>query len=425
MKALARYRFFFLITLALSAAVFLLTRCSNNNNSGNKTATEKHTRGNTPADTALYAGSASCGKCHTDLYNKHLKTAHYLTSQEANEETIMGSFAEGKNVYTYTPLLNMLMHKTDSGLYQSVNYKGERKKDFRFDLVTGSGTKGQTYLYWQGNKLFQMPVSYFTAAGQWANSPGFPSDRVMFDKPISTRCLECHATYVSLLSEPDIKNEEFDHRNMILGVDCEKCHGGGAQHVTFHTAHPEEKKGKYIVSYASFTRQQQLDMCRLCHDGSIKKSSPSFSYRPGDNLADYFTVDSISAGSVSNDNVDVHGNQFGLLKASKCFTQSTMTCSSCHNVHENEKGNLLLYSQRCATCHTKQHKPIPDVTNEQITANCIDCHMPAKPSRTLTLYVSNEETPAVAYIRSHYVSIYPEEVKLFIERLKKNTPAGH
>jgi hypothetical protein len=35
----------------------------------------------------------------------------------------------------------------------------------RFDYVIGSGGKGQTYLYWKGDLLFQLPVSYWTELG--------------------------------------------------------------------------------------------------------------------------------------------------------------------------------------------------------------------------------------------------------------------
>jgi hypothetical protein len=37
----------------------------------------------------------------------------------------------------------------------------------RFDLVIGSGRKGQTYLYWdKGDRLYQLPVSYWTEQRQ-------------------------------------------------------------------------------------------------------------------------------------------------------------------------------------------------------------------------------------------------------------------
>jgi len=42
----------------------------------------------------------------------------------------------------------------------------------RIALVIGSGGKGQTYLYWNGDQLFQLPVSYWVDLG-WINSPGY------------------------------------------------------------------------------------------------------------------------------------------------------------------------------------------------------------------------------------------------------------
>ena len=40
------------------------------------------------------------------------------------------------------------------------------------EMVIGSGRKGQSYLYWYHGLLFELPVSYLTAANQWINSPG-------------------------------------------------------------------------------------------------------------------------------------------------------------------------------------------------------------------------------------------------------------
>ena len=48
--------------------------------------------------------------------------------------------------------------------------------------------------------------------------------------------------------------------------------------------------------------------------------------------------------------------------------------------------------------------------------NCIDCHMPVKKSKMLT--VENEDKKNIpATLRSHLISIYPDESKKFIEML--------
>lgn len=109
-------------------------------------------------------------------------------------------------------------------------------------------------------------------------------------------------------------------------------------------------------------------------------------FGPGDTLS--HTVEEDNA-AVNAENIEVHDNQYALLKASKCFRMSkNMSCNTCHNTHEQERGNLALFSKKCMSCHTVTNghfcKMAPSLGNA-ITKNCIDCHMPEKPSKMLTL----------------------------------------
>ncbi|MES1226379.1 MAG: hypothetical protein ABUT20_63475, partial [Bacteroidota bacterium] len=177
----------------------------------------------------------------------------------------------------------------------------------------------------------------------------------------------------------------------------------------------------FIINPASLSRQQQLDACALCHGGKLQKTKPSFEFVAGDKLSDYFTYDTTT--NPVTDNIDVHGNQYGLLRASKCFRMSeTMTCNTCHNPHENERGKVEIFSQRCAGCHnTNEHGngkicKMTATLGTSINNNCIDCHMPAKASRAIAVYLPGASEPVSAYIRSHFITIYPEETKKFMEK---------
>lgn len=407
------------IIFVIVFVVFVLTRCIDKNNQQQKTKT-------TVSKTYQYtdfAGSGTCANCHKKIYDTHIHTAHYFTSRPANEKYVKGSFKKGRNIYPYNPDLLVAMEKRDSGLYQVVYYKQQEIKALPFDIVIGSGARGQSYSYWQNNSLFQLPVSYFTFAERWVNSPGFPS-KVQIDRPITSRCLECHSSFIDKISAPEVVPEEFDHTRIILGVDCEKCHGPGARHAEFQLQNPDETAGKFIINPSRFSRQQKLDMCALCHGGSMKKIKPSFSFIAGDSLSDYFTMDSLTSTSVNSGTVDVHGNKYGLLKASKCFLISeTMTCNTCHNVHEKETGKLALFSQRCMNCHNKEHGnfcTIKPATISSLSNNCIDCHMPAKPSQAIVLFSGENEIPKAAIFRSHFISIYRDEAKKVIEDIQSN-----
>jgi hypothetical protein len=174
------------------------------------------------------------------------------------------------------------------------------------------------------------------------------------------------------------------------------------------------------VNPADLTRQQKLDLCALCHGGRINKTKPSFSYTVGQKLTDYFTIDTVGTSVQS---IDVHGNQFGLMAASECFKKSDMTCNSCHGPHEREKGNLQLYSSRCMNCHATGHEKVCKLTAAKgavINKNCIDCHMPKQPSRSIAVMVQGSTTPMPVMMRTHLIKPYPDEAKKVIAFVDKN-----
>lgn len=360
-----------------------------------------------------FAGSASCQKCHKQIYDSFVLTGHFSTSQPSTGHNILGSFEMGKNTFHYRPGLYLSMEKTDSGFYQVEYIDSVQKIARRFDVTIGSGERGQTYLSWQNNLLTLLPVSYLTSTDSWANNPG-QHNEVFFDAPVNSTCLQCHTTYAEVIPFRLANSpEEFKPNKIIYGISCERCHGPAAQHVAYETENPEDRIGKYIIQPATFSRIQTLDMCAVCHGGKIISLKPPFSFKSGDKLSDYFKFDT----SGSNNLIDVHGNQYGLLKKSKCFRTSQMTCLTCHSPHNNEEGNLKLFSQKCMTCHNEQHgtfckiNPVP----QNINSNCIDCHMPKLPSKAIVLQLENNKTPTAQLLRTHDIAIYPDATKEFLK----------
>ena len=400
-----KYRFSALIIVIIFLCMFLFSTCINNEN--DKTIAS-------PADTrySLFAGSASCASCHKNIYDSHIQTAHFHTSEIATEKSIKGSFDSGKNTFIYNNGGIVEMKRIGNALYQAAYLHGIEKIKQQFNIVTGSGTKGQTFLTWSGDSLYQLPVSYFTSATAWCNSPGLP-DKIVFYRPITSRCLECHATYAERVSD-QTEPERFDKTRMILGVDCEKCHGPAAKHVEYQTQNPSLKEAKFIINPANFTRRQSLDLCALCHGGRMQKIQPPFQFTSGDRLSDFFRIDTATKDA---GNIDVHGNQYGLLAASKCFRNSkTMTCITCHNSHENEQGKVEIFSQRCISCHQDAHSDagICKMTasmGDKIKNKCTQCHMPELPSKAIAVLLQGKDTLTPAKMHTHLIKNYPEETQ--------------
>ena len=365
-----------------------------------------------------FAGSAACAGCHKDIYESHIKTAHYLDSRPAAKEFIKGSFSPGKNKFVYNKWMEVVLERKKNRFFQVAYINDSEYRREPFDIVIGSGRKGQTYLYWRDDKLYQLPVSYYTNLNSWCNSPGFTTNLIKFDRLIPPQCLECHGTYANVKEDKD-NLPVYDKNRIIYGIDCERCHGPAASHVAFHKQHPEENTAKYLINIKRLNRQQRLDGCALCHSGFRNAVKPAFSFTIGDRLDDFsnarYSPDSIST-------LDVHGNQYGLLMASKCFRMSNqLDCSSCHNVHVNEANNPQIFSQRCITCHAQtQHSTLKISPGTQLmfNNNCIDCHMPMLPSRKIILTVANSENVVPDLVRTHRVGIYPEKTNEFLENIR-------
>lgn len=272
----------------------------------------------------------------------------------------------------------------------------------RIDIVSGQPQHGQSYLFWKGDLLFQLPVTYWSETNTWINSPSYPDGSPHFDKDIIPRCLECHASYFEWLPPPD---NRYRKGSLVLGIFCEKCHGPGREHAALHRGGARLPKGasEAIVNPATLSRDRQLDVCGLCHSGNGTPIQPALSFLPGDVLDDYLYIPYTSP----EDAVDVHGNQVQLLRRSKCFQASgTLTCSTCHDVHKPQHDDAS-FSSHCLGCHQPEQCGEFAKKGKQIADNCIGCHMPIQNSTVLFSNTNGKKiTPKM---RIHTIAIYPGE----------------
>jgi hypothetical protein len=351
-------------------------------------------------------GSFSCRKCHTQIYDSYIKTAHYHSSDNATKHTVKGSFRKGENDFFYSPTQKIIMEQRDDTLWQSALINDRIKETHPFDIVIGSGRKGQTYLYWENDALWQLPISYFSSAHGWVNSPGYDMDTINFRRPIGAACLECHATWLQTINGKAFQRGEdrFIRSETVLTIACERCHGKAREHVRYHEQHPSIKEAHFITSFKTLSRQQRLDVCGQCHSGGRISSQPAFSYQIGASLNNFAPPIPI----LDSSKIDVHGNQVAMLEQSKCFQKSiTMDCSSCHNTHREER-NLVKFSTKCRDCHQQSHVPSCPVGSTNSTATtCVDCHMPKQASQIITVQSNLEHKSIAAMVRTHLIKVYP------------------
>jgi len=305
------------------------------------------------------------------------------------------------------------MEHRDGGYFQTA-HAGGRERSERFDLVIGSGRRGQSYLYWKGELLFQLPISYLAALDAWVNSPGFADGAVHFERLIPPRCLECHTSHVSWSGSESAPRYE---RAAVLGIACQKCHGGSSYVAGSRSEAPHASpKGlapdhAAIRNPARLERDRQIDTCALCHSGIREPRRRSFTYAPGERLDEYLAPAADDAHAVP----DVHGNQVGLLRASACFRSSSrMACASCHDVHRPER-DLAALADRCGACHAATACRVGASIGSRAREHCIDCHMPRRPSRAISIATPGK--PFAQAYRTHRVGVYTDASRAVLESL--------
>ena len=365
-----------------------------------------------------YAGASTCVQCHKNISDSFTHNAHFKTSQTVNTDSLQKLVITDSSFF-FNEHTKIVIEKRDSGYYQVAYADGKAIEAHRFSIAFGSGEKAQTFAFWQGNRLYQQPLTYFSSIGKWANSPGFPPDKALFTRAIISRCFECHGSFAKanfVQTGPLSTAEEIEPQSIMYGIDCERCHGPAADHVNFHSKNPEEKKAHFITVEKSLTRQMKLDRCGICHSGNDSESiKPTFSFKPGDKLTDFY---SLYFGGSKPGTVDVHGKQNQMLAASKCFIKSNMDCETCHSVHVPNM-QVQAYSQKCLSCHSAAHQTDTKIPKSAAVSNCINCHMPVQPSKVITYQLAGKTKVEPYLLITHKIAVYPAETQKVLEFFKQ------
>lgn len=358
---------------------------------------------------AGYVGSESCMECHADIYETHLKTAHFNTSRFTTVDNILGSLEEDRNTVHLMDADITLVEKNGKPVqHAQLKYDNGKEFDWSVDITIGSGLKGQSYLTNQPDGLYQLQASYFVPTDTWINSPNYANTLVPL-RPVNDQCLKCHVTFAKS-SDGNPNSNKYDISKIVLGVDCEKCHGPAETHVAVQRKGIGTEQDTSLINLSSLTRQQRLDVCASCHSGlrSNQIQNP-FKFLPGDTLSKFSKNYNSLRPSTS---LDVHGNQFGLLTSSKCFIESEqMDCMTCHDPHRNQRGQSAYFNSKCIGCH-QPNKITCSVSKSKMAVNnndCIQCHMPVIPSKSMQVQLTEFDKATPIGVRTHNIAIYPEE----------------
>ncbi len=320
-----------------------------------------------------YVGPATCAQCHQKIHQTFSSTKHPRTLRDVRAEDMPDGFAASKNKFiTRDSRIEFTLLRDENRFYQVAHDKSRSHDVTRstMDLVLGAGGVGDdVFISWHDDGLMrELPIAWLYPTSEWATSHFDPNSSGDFARALTTRCVECHSTWVEHV--PGTLNQ-YHREGRILGVTCEACHGPGGEHVQYHTANPQQTAGKHIVLPSHLERERKIEVCTQCHSNAIKHLGPAFSYRPGQRLDEHYK--SLTASNTADDHV---ANQITYLRQSKCFiNDSSMTCITCHNPHKASTAQTA--SASCLKCH--QPDACLDRPNlpTQVRDDCSGCHMPS------------------------------------------------
>lgn len=322
---------------------------------------------------ATYVGSAACSKCHLEIYETFMKSGHpWKLTPVVNGRPPAYPFTQLENPpagYTWNDI---------SYVIGGYNWEA-RFMDKRGYIITGrpgasAGDAGYLNQYNYANAAVGRDAAWVTyKSGQ---------PQLQYD------CGACHTTGYSVWP-PDSHQDNMPGAVGTWaepGIQCERCHGPGGDHVGDPRAAP------LAVNASS-------ELCGECHIRG--------------------TAESVNA---ANGFIE-HHEQYEEIFQGK---HASLDCVVCHEPHagvvqlrlaQKLDPSVRTTRMQCADCHFFKEAQYQKVAAHQATLQCLDCHMP----RLIETAWGNAAT-FTGDIRTHLIAIDPAQVNQFSEDGRASLP---
>lgn len=354
----------------------------------------------TPASRG-YVDSKLCSGCHSAIYNAYARTGMGRSFSKPSASNRIEEYAKNNRFYHAASGTWFEMFMRDGEYFQrryQIGYGGARTNldETRVDYYLGSGDHARSYLHrTMDGRLVQLPVTWYAEnGGGWAMSPGYDSRDMWYSqRGVSYECMFCHNSYPEVSAAFRRGDAQTYPAALPEGIDCQRCHGPGADHVRAAQAtgaRPEDLR-KTIVNPARLTAERQLEICMQCHLETTSMNLPEsitrfdrgpFSYAPTalGSLGDFKIFFDRVPGGGRNGPFEIAHSAYR-LRQSQCFQKSGggLTCTTCHDPHGSQGSQAgVKYNGACLQCHSAAIAQLVSNGKHVPDPNCVGCHMPKR-----------------------------------------------
>jgi Flp pilus assembly protein TadD len=340
-----------------------------------------------------YVDPAVCGQCHADKARTYRQTGMGRSFYPLTAETAVEDFTSGLPFYHPASETYFTMVARAGKYFQrrwQIGFDGRETnvEEKQIDFVLGSGNRSHTYLHRTSRgTLQQLPLGWYAEkGGSWGMNPGY--DRADYQgstRVIHYECMYCHNAYPRIPEGHEEAGAEARYLDPLpQGIDCQRCHGPGQQHVEAagrKDATPQQIRAA-IVNPTHLSPEREMEVCLQCHLETTARLLPHsllrfnrgpFSYVAGQPLADF----RLAFDMAPSKNQEFQVNHTGYrLRESQCFLKSAgqLRCTTCHDPHDIPRGETAAahYNAACHNCH----KAFAQTRVEHAAgADCVACHM--------------------------------------------------
>jgi predicted CXXCH cytochrome family protein len=338
-----------------------------------------------------------CARCHSEIADSYARTGmgrSFFRQTPANSPEL----TEKNSVRQYDHPLSDTHFSVvfrDGAFFQrrwQIGFAGKETnlEESRIDYVMGSGNHARSYLSrTPRGTLIELPLGWYAESG-WGMSPGSDSDHPRTRRFVSYKCMFCHNGVPQIPPGNEEPGSEPVFSGLPDGIDCQRCHGPGANHVrTVETAgsRPEQVRAS-IVNPARLGSERRMEICMQCHLETSSGRIPAtvvrfnrgpFSFLPGEPLDAFMLTFDHAPGTGHDDKFEAVSSVYR-LRQSRCFLRSEgkLTCDTCHNPHQAPRGKEAVTRQDgiCRQCHAID--PLVASNRHPASTDCAGCHMPKR-----------------------------------------------
>lgn len=322
-----------------------------------------------------YVGDAACTPCHAEIaaaFAQHPMGRSASPAEEVLPDTAGAVMTVGDQTYS--------LERRDGVVYQRETTPAGRDQpetstEAPVPYALGAGLRGYAFLADRGGKLFQSPLGWSVAHGEWGLAPTFQGQNSDFDRAITLDCLFCHTNRSEIRDDGTASIVE-------PAIGCERCHGPGEIHVRQQRV--VDGRDLTIVNPTALdTPRLREEVCEQCHHTGASRNLAAgksmFDYRPGLPMDEVMTLASTHADPIARLQAAGH---VGQMHNSRCYRSSAgkLSCVSCHDPHAAvpAESRVEFFRDRCLKCHTDRgcSEPLANREARGRADDCISCHMP-------------------------------------------------